>query len=65
MASDLKPGVASKPGQPCKQQPVYHPPRSQPRTKAGRDALKARRDEALKATFGMLRGKEILPEDLA
>lgn len=65
MANDLKPCVASKPGQPRKPQPVCLPLMSQPRTKAGRDALKARRDEALKATFGMLRGKEILPEDLA
>lgn len=65
MANDLKTAVVSKTKPPRTPQPVLHPPVSQPRTKAGRDALKSRRDKALDATFGMLRGKEILPDDLA
>lgn len=65
MANDLKTEVVSEPEQPRKPQPVYYPPISRPRNKAELDALKALRDKALDATFGMLRGKEILPDELA
>ena len=65
MENDLKNGEIANPEQPHKPQPIYYPPISRPRTKAERDALKALRDKALDATFGMLRGKEILPDELA
>lgn len=65
MANDLKEGAIAKPKPRRKSHQSFYPLTELPRTEAELAELKARRDKALDASFGILRGKEILPDELS